>query len=139
MSDDPFAAAPSAKKREARERTLELLYESEIKGIPAGELLQSQVITPAELVTELVVGVSGDIERIDADIDAYLHEGWSLDRLGMLDLWILRLGIYELQSRQVPVAVVINEAVELANRFGATDESGAFINGVLGTAANDLQ
>ena len=63
----------------------------------------------------------------------------SLDRLGMLDLWILRLGIYELQSRQLPVAVVINEAVELANRFGATDESGAFINGVLGTAANDLQ
>ena len=68
MSDDPFAAAPSAKKREARERTIELLYESEIKGIPAGELLQSQVITPAELVTELVVGVSDDIERIDADL-----------------------------------------------------------------------
>ena len=139
MSDDPFAAAPSAKKREARERTIELLYESEIKGIPASELLESQVIAPAELVSELVVGVSDDIERIDADIDAYLHEGWSLDRLGMLDLWILRLGIYELQSRQLPVAVVINEAVELANRFGATDESGAFINGVLGTAANDLQ
>ncbi len=139
MSEDPFAPAPSAKKREARERTIELLYESEIRGIPASELLESQVIEPADLVSELVVGVSGDIERIDADIDAYLHEGWSLDRLGILDLWILRLGMYELQSRQVPIAVVINEAVELANRFGATDESGGFINGVLGAAANDLQ
>ena len=139
MNDDPFAPAPSARKREARERTIELLYESEVRGITANELLDSQVIAPAELVRELVLGVTDDIERIDAEVDAYLHEGWSLDRLGMPDLWILRLGIYELQLRQLPVAVVINEAVELANRFGATDESGAFINGVLGTAANDLQ
>ena len=139
MNDDPFAPAPPARKREARERTIELLYESEVRGITANELLDSQVIAPAELVRELVLGVTDDIERIDAEVDAYLHEGWSLDRLGILDLWILRLGIYELQSRQLPVAVVINEAVELANRFGATDESGAFINGVLGTAANDLQ
>ena len=115
MNDDPFAPAPSARKREARERTIELLYESEVRGITANELLDSQVIAPAELVRELVLGVTDDIERIDAEVDAYLHEGWSLDRLGMLTL-ILRLGIYELQLRQLPVAVVINEAVELANR-----------------------
>ena len=138
MSDDPFAPTPSAKKREARERTIELLYESEIRKIPVSELLESQVIEPAELVSELVIGVSEGVERIDADIDAYLHDGWSLDRLGILDLWILRLGMYELHARQIPVAVIINEAVELANRFGATNESGGFINGVLGTAASDL-
>jgi len=94
---------------------------------------------PAQMVSDLVLGVSQDIERIDAEIDAYLHEGWSLDRLGILDLWILRLGVHELQLGNAPVAVVINEAVELGNRFGATDESGAFINGVLGSAARDIR
>ena len=56
----------------------------------------------------------------------------------MLDLWILRIGIYELLSGAVPVAVAINEAVELGNLFGATDESGKFINGVLGSAAREI-
>ena len=41
-------------------------------------------------------GVSEDVEAIDAEIDAYLNEGWSLDRLGILDLWIWRLGVFEL-------------------------------------------
>ncbi|MDP7066809.1 MAG: transcription antitermination factor NusB [Acidimicrobiales bacterium] len=139
MSDDPFAPSASAQKREARERVIELLYESEIRGVPVTDLLEDQVMPPAQMVSDLVLGVSQDIERIDAEIDAYLHEGWSLDRLGILDLWILRLGVHELQLGNAPVAVVINEAVELGNRFGATDESGAFINGVLGSAARDIR
>jgi N utilization substance protein B len=57
----------------------------------------------------------------------------------MLDLWILRLGIHELLRDDAPVAVVINEAVELGNRFGATEESGRFINGILGAAARRFQ
>jgi N utilization substance protein B len=118
---------------------IELLYESEIRGVPVTDLLEDQVMPPAQMVSDLVLGVSQDIERIDAEIDAYLHEGWSLDRLGILDLWILRLGVHELQLGNAPVAVVINEAVELGNRFGATDESGAFINGVLGSAARDIR
>ena len=139
MTKDPFAPGPSIQKREARERAIELLYEAEVRGISVDDVLSSQVIAPAQLVQELVKGVSADVERIDAEIDAYLNEGWSLDRLGMLDLWILRIGIHELLLGEAPVAVVINEAVELGNLFGATEESGKFINGILGAAARDIQ
>ena len=139
MTEDPFAPAPSIQKREARERAIELLYEAEVRGIPVDDVLSSQVIAPAQLVEELVKGVSTDVERIDAEIDAYLNEGWSLDRLGMLDLWILRIGIHELLLGDAPVAVIINEAVELGNLFGATEDSGKFINGILGAAARDMQ
>jgi len=138
VTEDPFAPAPSIQKREARERAIELLYEAEVRGIPVDDVLSSQVIAPAQLVEELVKGVSTDVERIDAEIDAYLNEGWSLDRLGMLDLWILRIGIHELLLGDAPVAVIINEAVELGNLFGATEDSGKFINGILGAAARDM-
>ena len=139
MTEDPFAPGLSAQKREARERAIELLYEAEVRGVSIGDVLASQVVTPAQLVEDLTRGVSEDIERIDAEIDAYLNEGWSLDRLGMLDLWILRIGIYELLLGQIPVAVVINEAVELGNLFGATEDSGKFINGILGSAAREME
>jgi len=139
VTEDPFAPVPSIQKREARERAIELLYEAEVRGVSVDEVLSGQVIPPAQLVEELVKGVSTDVERIDAEIDAYLHEGWSLDRLGMLDLWILRIGIHELHLEDAPVAVVINEAVELGNLFGATEESGKFINGILGAVARDMK
>ncbi|MEC7828013.1 MAG: transcription antitermination factor NusB [Actinomycetota bacterium] len=139
MTEDPFAPVPSIQKREARERAIELLYEAEVRGVSVDDVLSGQVIPAAQLVEELVKGVSTDVERIDAEIDAYLHEGWSLDRLGMLDLWILRIGIHELLLEEAPVAVVINEAVELGNLFGATEESGKFINGILGAVARDMK
>ena len=90
-------------------------------------------------VGELVKGVSEDVEAIDAEIDAYLNEGWSLDRLGLLELGSLRRGGVERTSQRAPIAVVTNEAVELGNRFGATDESGRFINGVLGSVERELK
>ena len=139
MTDDPFAPKPADQKREERERAVEILYEAEVKGVLAEEILESQVVALGAAVGELVKGVSEDVEAIDAEIDAYLNEGWALDRLGILDLWILRLGVFELMSQRAPIAVVINEAVELGNRFGATDESGRFINGVLGSVARELK
>ena len=66
-------------------------------------------------------------------------EGWSLARMPILDLDVLRLGAFELAERpDVPVAVVIDEAVELAKRF-STDNSGRFVNGVLAALAGDLR
>ena len=138
MTKDPFAPGPSIQKREARERAIELLYEAEVRGVSVDDVLGSQVIAPAQLVQGLVKGVSAEVERRAAEVDANLNEGWSLDRLGMLDLWILRIGIHELLLGDAPVAVVINEAVELGNLFGATEESGKFINGILGAAARDM-
>jgi N utilization substance protein B len=66
-------------------------------------------------------------------------KGWAIDRMPALDRAILRLGIYELLSRpDVPVAVVIDEAVELAKRF-STDDSGRFVNGVLAAVAKNAR
>ena len=115
-----------------------MLYEAELRAVSATQILEDQVVELDSFVVDLVVGVTDNVEQLDAEIDALLDQGWSLDRLGMLDLWILRLGVHELLRNDAPVAVVINEAVELGNQFGATEDSGRFINGVLGAAAKRL-
>ncbi|MDG2025364.1 MAG: transcription antitermination factor NusB [Actinomycetota bacterium] len=139
MTEDPFAPQPAAQRREARERAIELLYEAELRAAPAAEILEDQLVALDPFVIELVLGVTSNVEELDAEIGSLLKKEWSLDRLGMLDLWILRLGVHELLRHDAPVAVVINEAVELGNRFGATEESGRFINGVLGAAARRFE
>jgi N utilization substance protein B len=139
VTEDPFAPQPAAQRREARERAIELLYEAELRAAPAAEILEDQLVALDPFVIELVLGVTSNVEELDAEIGSLLKKEWSLDRLGMLDLWILRLGVHELLRHDAPVAVVINEAVELGNRFGATEESGRFINGVLGAAARRFE
>ena len=139
MTEDPFAPQPAAQRREARERAIELLYEAELRAAPAAEILEEQLVALDPFVIELVLGVTSNVEELDAEIGSLLKKEWSLDRLGMLDLWILRLGVHELLRHDAPVAVVINEAVELGNRFGATEDSGRFINGVLGAAARRFE
>ena len=139
MTEDQFAPQPAAQRREARERAIELLYEAELRAAPAAEILEDQLVALDPFVIELVLGVTSNVEELDAEIGSLLKKEWSLDRLGMLDLWILRLGVHELLRHDAPVAVVINEAVELGNRFGATEESGRFINGVLGAAARRFE
>ena len=139
MTEAPFAPQPAAQRREARERAIELLYEAELRAAPAAEILEEQLVALDPFVIELVLGVTSNVEELDAEIGSLLKKEWSLDRLGMLDLWILRLGVHELLRHDAPVAVVINEAVELGNRFGATEESGRFINGVLGAAARRFE
>lgn len=86
-------------------------------------------------VEQLVEGVIGRVDEIDAMINAY-SVGWKTDRMPKVDLAILRLGLYELLLKQEPVPVVINEAVELANIY-CSEKSGAFINGVLGTISRE--
>jgi N utilization substance protein B len=126
-------------RRAARERALELLYEAEIKGAAVGELLAEQPIAPAELATELVRGVEAHRDRIDELLERLVAPKWSLDRLAAVDRSILRLGSYELLA--VPersAALVINEAVVLARRFG-TDDSPRFVNGVLSSVASEVR
>ena len=78
------------------------------------------------------------LEKLD-EIDALLNEtskGWKTKRMSRVDLTALRLAVYELKFDQdVPTGVAINEAVELAKRFGG-DTSGSFVNGILGKIAN---
>jgi transcription antitermination protein NusB len=125
-------------RSDARERALYLLYEAHSKGIDPAATIELQVFEPDELTTSLVTGVAGRLDEID-DLIASRAKGWTLARMPVLDLNIMRLATYELLARpDVPVAVVIDEAVELAKRF-STDDSGRFVNGVLATMARDLR
>ena len=92
--------------------------------------LSSDPPSDAHYYAESVRGVWGRIEDIDALIGE-AAEHWRVERMTLVDRNILRLGAYELlQGSDIPVAVAINEAVELGKRFGS-EESGAFINGIL--------
>lgn len=124
-------AKPADDQRsDARERALILLYEAETKGISAVEVLDAQIATPDELTRVLVHGVVDHAARLDEAIAAH-SKGWSLSRMPTIDRNVLRIAAFELLGRpDVPVAVVIDEAVELAKRF-STDDSGRFVNGVL--------
>jgi N utilization substance protein B len=125
-------------RSDARERALYLLYEAQAKGIDPSATLDLQVIEPDELTQLLVRGVSEHAEAIDAHI-AGRAQGWTLKRMPVLDLNIMRLAAYELAHRpEVPTAVVLNEAVELAKRY-STDDSGRFVNGVLAAIAADVR
>lgn len=80
---------------------------------------------------ELVNGVLDHQDEIDQTISQYLEPGWTVERLERPNLVILRLALYELQFEKLPVAVAINEALQLAKSF-SDDKSRRFINGVLG-------
>lgn len=118
----------------AREAALSLLYEAETKSIPPRTVLDAQVVAADVDVAVLVGGVQDHADRIDALIDAHA-DGWTIDRMASLDRNVLRIATFELIGRpEVPTAVILDEAVELAKRFG-TDDSGRFVNGVMSAIA----
>ena len=107
-----------------------LLYEADSKQVPASEVLAAQISPADALATLLVEGVEQHQPQLDAAITAH-STGWTLARMPTIDRTVLRIAGFELLGRpDVPVAVVLNEAVELAKRF-STDDSGRFVNGVL--------
>ena len=99
-----------------------------------GEEKDPAIISFAE---DLVNGATDNQTEID-DIIQRASKNWRLDRMARVDRNVLRLGAWELSERRdVPRAVALDEAVEIAKRFG-TEESGAFVNGVLDRIADDL-
>lgn len=125
-------------RSEARERALHLLYEAESRDVAPSVALADAVVAPDEYTSRLVAGVGEHLVAID-DVVGRLARGWSLDRMPAMDRAVLRLGVYELAHEpDVPTAVVIDEAVELAKRY-STEESGRFVNGVLAAAAVELR
>jgi len=86
---------------------------------------------------KVVRGVAADLEKVDESIRK-ASTNWRIERMARVDRNVLRLGAWELaQSAEVPRAVILDEAVELAKRFGS-EESGSFVNGVLDRVASDL-
>jgi N utilization substance protein B len=125
-------------RREARERALALLYEAEQKGLdPLSTVLDALPLDPEPFAAELVCGVSDHIDELDELLGRYA-KGWTVTRMPAIDRNLLRIGTWELGWSDVPVAVVISEAVELAKRY-STDDSHTFLNGLLARLATELR
>src|SRR4051794_22790768 len=127
-----------AARTKARKRAVDVLYEAELQGRDRLDLLRERTADAnppvPEHTTRLVEGVAEHAPRIDELIDAHAR-GWSLERLPDVDRAILRMAVFELLwADDVPDPVVIDEAVELAKTL-STDDSPAFVNGVLGAIA----
>jgi N utilization substance protein B len=126
-------------RRAARERALELLYEAGAKDVPVDEVIAALPLAPDPLADELARGVEAHREGLDDVLARLVAPRWSMDRLAAVDRSILRIGAYELF--EVPdrsQALIINEAVVLARRFG-TDDSPRFVNGVLAAVATEAR
>lgn len=96
----------------------------------------AKALGDTEFVYTLSKGVVDNIKKLDEELRPLAPE-WPIDTIAAIDRNVLRIGLFELESRNVPPKVAINEAVELAKAFGS-DNSSKFINGVLGTAFKEL-
>lgn len=125
-------------RHDQRLRALELLYQADLRARPIAAVMADQTELAAEEFTlALVNGVTEHRTALDALIAAYARD-WTLERMPVVDRNILRVAIYELHHTDVPPAVAINEAVELAKDL-STDDSGRFINGILSRAVKRLE
>ncbi|WP_111720035.1 transcription antitermination factor NusB [Homoserinimonas sp. OAct 916] len=131
-------------RTKARKRALDILYSSDMRGTSINQALADAEARAAGesdrraswlYAQQIVTGVVAHGDEIDEMIQTYSH-GWSLERMPAIDRAILRIGAWEvLFNDEVPDAVAIDEAVEAAKQL-STDDSPAFINGMLGTFAN---
>lgn len=126
-------------RSKARKQSLDLLYESDIRGTSSTDLLSLRDVIDdgpdarpiREYTKVLVNGVNEHRRKIDELISTYA-QGWDMDRLPAVDRNVLRIGIYEiLWQEDVPHAVAIDEALAMAKEL-STDESSVYIHGVLG-------
>jgi N utilization substance protein B len=127
-------------RSKARKRALDVLYEADVRGVDPVSTLAERISLADppvnEYTVELVEGVFAHAARID-EILTDCADGWTVARMPDVDRAVLRIGVYELLWRaDVPDAVVIDEAVELAKSL-STDESPRFVNGVLARVVRD--
>lgn len=126
-------------RRRSRELALQVLFQNDVGGLPVDEALaatRGDSKGPEwSLVEALSTGTARHIKELDRIIERHLSD-WTLDRLASADRVILRIAVYELKYLGTPPGVAINEAVELAKRYG-TSESGRFVNGVLGAIVRE--
>ena len=126
-------------RSKARKQALDLLYEADIRGTSAADLLEQRDTTEdgpdarpiRDFTKELIAGVTENKRKIDELITTYA-QGWDMDRLPAVDRNILRLGIFEIVwNADLDDGIAIDEALTLAKEL-STDESAGYIHGVLG-------
>ena len=121
-------------RSDARERALNILFEADVRTSSPREVVGRMQVGLDDLTELLVAGVASQQVHIDGLISAHSH-AWTLERMATTDRNVLRIGTFELLDRpEIPTAVILNEAVELAKRYG-TDDSGRFVNGLLSAIA----
>ena len=114
-------------KPENLEEQIELFFESnDIKDEEAKKYIKNAIL-----------GINENEEKVLEDIEKNLKEDWKLNRISKMDLSILKLAIYEIKFSEVPYKVAINEAVELAKKYGE-DKSKNFVNGILASVVKDM-
>ena len=113
-------------KNENLEEQVELYLES-------NEILDQNAI---EYIKDAVFGIEENKEEIIKKIEKNLKEDWKIERISKIDLVILKLAIYEIKYKELPYKVVINEAVELAKKYGE-DNSKNFVNGILASIVKE--
>ena len=127
-------------RRQERRLAIEILFQADVTGTDGGSALagwleSGRAVPP--FTRELVEGVTEHRDELDATIGAH-SEGWTVDRMASVDRTVLRVATYELTfDRGVPVGVAIDEAVRAVKDL-STDDSGRFVNGVLGKIAGEL-
>ncbi len=144
MSEQPAADPPShrpatghRRRRAARRQALDILYQADVTGRSASDVVQewrSAGRPVAAYAAEVVQGVLANLDGIDAILGANADE-WTVPRMAVVDRTILRVASYEMLSG-VPPAVAISEAVVAAKEL-STEDSGRFVNGLLGRIARE--
>ncbi len=126
-----------------RELAFKLLYSLEIQKEGKKEQIETYIETnninnkdAIEYIQDAVLGIEKNIETIQNLIKANLKAEWKIERVSKIDLSILKLAIYEIKYKQLPFKVVINEAVELAKKYGE-DNSPKFVNGILASIVKE--
>lgn len=129
------------KRRKAREHALQILFQLDIRKEKPSAAVLKRFWTEYEsddevkaFAEELVKGTFKYLTKIN-DLIVQCAKNWSVERMAVVDRNVLRIAVYEILYRMdIPTSVTINEAIEIAKKYG-TDESGAFVNGILDSVA----
>ena len=133
------------KRSAIRELTFRLIYSLEIQ---KAENLEEQIELylecnevedeeAKEYIKDAIFGINEHIEEIQELIEKNLKADWKIDRISKIDLSLLKLAIYEIQYKEIPYKVAINESLELAKKYGE-ETSKNFINGILASVVKEI-
>lgn len=129
-------------RREAREQAFVLVFERSINHDTTDEIIEAAQLSNDLEVDGFARKTAVGIEKKETEIDARIEantRSWKMSRLSKVALSLLRLAIYEMvYVDSIPVSVSINEAIDLAKKYGGADDA-PFVNGVLGAVAKDLE
>ena len=133
------------KRSAAREEAFKLLYSLEIQKENLNEQLEmyfeSEEITEQEIkdyISNTVKGIENNISEIEKRISENLKKEWKIDRISKINLVLLKLAIFEILYTETPYKVAINEAIEIAKKYG-DDNSPNFVNGILASIVKESE